>query len=122
MKKVAPNLPTVSLPAVLMPGIIVAMSFVFAACVGGASSPSTSTGSTQSESTVVGAPAANQKSGDTTKTGMITQAGTSFFLTEPGGTPQEIESYSVDLSQYSGQTVTVTGQYSGDTLFIGKVE
>lgn len=99
--------------------VIIGAGMFLSACIGGSS---TSTGTTESGSTTVGAPAANQKSGDTIKTGIITEAGSSFFLTEPGDTPRVIESYSVDLSQYVGQTVTVTGQYSGDTLFIGKVD
>lgn len=65
---------------------------------------------------------AEQKQGDTTKTGVISQIGDSFYLQEAGQTPAEIESYAVDLSAYVGQTVTVTGQYSGDTLFVGSVE
>jgi len=69
-----------------------------------------------------GAPAADQKKGDTIKTGMITETNGMYFLTEAGDTPKEIESYAVELSDYAGQTVTVTGQYSGDTLFVGKVE
>ncbi|MBU0576058.1 hypothetical protein KJ654_00140 [Patescibacteria group bacterium] len=67
-------------------------------------------------------PAAEQKRGDTSKTGMITQSGTTFFLNVTGQQAEIIESYAVDLSAYVGQTVTVTGQYSGDTLFVGKVE
>jgi ABC-type Fe3+-hydroxamate transport system substrate-binding protein len=67
-------------------------------------------------------PAADQKSGDTTKTGTITTAGGKFFLTEAGQTPKEIESYQVQLGDYVGQTVTVVGQYSGDTLFVGSVK
>lgn len=68
------------------------------------------------------APAADQKSGDTTKTGVITQAGEAFFLTESGQQPLPIDSYAVDLSSYVGKTVTVTGQYSGNELFVGSVE
>lgn len=78
---------------------------------------------TQSVKTnTTGAPAADQKSGTTTKYGTITSAGGKFFLTEAGQTPKEIESYAVDLSAHVGKTVTVTGQYSGDTLFVGAVE
>lgn len=67
-------------------------------------------------------PAADQKSGDTAKTGTITTAGGKFFLTEVGQPPKEVESYQVQLGDYVGQTVTVIGQYSGDTLFIGSVK
>jgi len=71
---------------------------------------------------VSGAPSANQKSGTTTKTGKLTSNAGKFYFSENGQTPQEIDSYSVDLSAYVGQTVTISGQYSGDTLFVGSVE
>lgn len=74
------------------------------------------------QNTTGAAPAADQKSGNTTKTGKITTASGKFFLTEAGQPPKEIESYQVQLGDYVGQTVTVTGQYSGDTLFVGSVE
>lgn len=67
-------------------------------------------------------PAADQKSGETTKTGMISTAGGKFFLTESSQPPREISSYSIKLADYVGKNVTVTGQYSGDTLFIGKIK
>ena len=66
--------------------------------------------------------AAEQKVGDTVITGAISQVGEKYFITVPGQTPKEIESYLVQLPDYVGKTVTITGQYSGDTLFVGKVE
>lgn len=68
------------------------------------------------------APAVDQKQGDTTKTGSISQAGSQFFLNVTGSQPLAIDSYAIDLGQYVGKTVTVTGQYSGDTLFVGKIQ
>jgi len=62
-----------------------------------------------------------QKQGDTTKTGKISGSPGQFFIQEGSKTPESIDSYSVDLSTYVGQTVTVVGQYSGDTLFVGEV-
>lgn len=67
-------------------------------------------------------PAADQKVGTTTKTGTVTQVGERYFIQESGKQPEEIESLSVDLSQYVGQTITVSGQFSGDTLFVGEVQ
>jgi hypothetical protein len=67
-------------------------------------------------------PAASGKVGTTTKMGMISSDGSRFYLTEAGAAPQEVDSMMVDLSAYVGQTVTVSGQYSGDTLFVGSVE
>lgn len=66
-------------------------------------------------------PGATQKSGTTTKTGKITASDGKFYLQEVGQTPNEIDSYAVDLSEYANQTVTVSGQYSGDTLFVGSI-
>ncbi len=67
-------------------------------------------------------PVTTEKSGTTTKSGKITKAGAKYFLTENGKQPQEIDSYSVDLSTQVGKTVKVTGQYSGDTLFVDQAE
>ena len=63
-----------------------------------------------------------EKVGDTTKKGIISASGGRYYLAESGQTPKEIDSYAVDLSAYVGKTVTVTGQYSGDTLFVGSIE
>ena len=62
-----------------------------------------------------------EKVGDTTLTGKITKVGDKYFITVGAKSPAEIDSYSVKLGDYVGQTVTVTGQYSGDTLFVGKI-
>ncbi len=67
-------------------------------------------------------PGATEKSGTTTKTGKITESQGMFYLQEAGQTPKEVDSYVVDLNGYVGKTVTVSGQYSGDTLFIGSVK
>lgn len=63
-----------------------------------------------------------QKQGDTTMTGQITESNGVYFISNPGGTPQVINSYSVDFSDFLGQTVTVTGQYSGDELFVDQIK
>ncbi|MBD3279797.1 MAG: hypothetical protein GF390_03755 [Candidatus Pacebacteria bacterium] len=62
------------------------------------------------------------KQGNTVKTGLITAAGNQYFITEAGGSPEEIKSYNLELDHYVGQQVTVTGQYSGDTLFVSQLE
>jgi hypothetical protein len=63
-----------------------------------------------------------QKTGTTTKTGIISSSGGVFYLQESGQTPKEIDSYAINLVDYLGQSVTVSGQYSGDTLFVGSIE
>lgn len=63
-----------------------------------------------------------QKQGDTIITGKISGTAGAYFIQESGKNPQSIDSYSVDLGQYVGQVATITGQYSGDTLFVGEVK
>lgn len=94
--------------------------FIFAGCTKQknatqqpATNPATQQGASQKST---------QKVGDTTKTGTITTISGRFYLTEAGQTPKEIDSYAVELSEYVGKNVTVTGQYSGDTLFVGSIE
>lgn len=77
---------------------------------------------TKTNTTGSGNPGATEKSGTTTKTGKLTESQGVFYLQEAGQTPKEVDSYVVDLGEYVGQTVTVSGQYSGDTLFIGSVQ
>ena len=98
-------------------GLIVVSGLVFSACIG--NQPAQNNFANQSGGSV---PQAEEKAGETTKTGQITEAGGSYFLQEAGQPPRQIESYAVDLSAYVGQTVTVTGQYSGDTLFVGSIQ
>ncbi len=65
---------------------------------------------------------AEEKVGDTVVTGMISKVGEKFFITAAGQTPKEIDSYAIKLDEHVGKSVTITGQYSGDTLFVGKVQ
>lgn len=65
---------------------------------------------------------AEQKSGFTTVTGMVQANGpTKASIKTTTGTIQ-VETLSVDFTQYDGQTVTATGKYSGDTLFISEIQ
>ena len=96
--------------------IILSAGLIFSACI--KTTPATNT-NTQGSNQV---PAAEQKQGDTSKTGTISQSGAIFFINVIGQEPEIIESYAVELADYVGQTVTVTGQYSGDTLFVGSIE
>ncbi len=94
--------------------IILSAGLIFSACTKSTTAPSSQGGAQ--------APAADQKQGDTSKTGTISQSGSIFFINVIGQEPEIIESYAVELVDYVGQAVTITGQYSGDTLFVGKVE
>ena len=63
-----------------------------------------------------------QKQGDTTMSGTIIEAGGNYYLQTPMGERQIIKSYNLELSTYAGKSVTATGQFSGDELFVTKVE
>lgn len=93
-------------------GSLAMMALMLGGCSSSSSGDSSSTTSTST----------TQKSGTTTKTGKIVKLGKKYGIQEAGKQPAEIDTYSLDLSQYEGKTVTVSGQYSGDTLFVTKVE
>lgn len=62
------------------------------------------------------------ESPDVTLSGTIIQAGTKFSLSVPDKPLVELDSRQVDLGDYLGKTITVTGQYSGTTLFVSKIQ
>jgi len=93
-------------------GVLIVSGLVLAGC--GPTSTPTSVKSN--------APAAEQKTGTTTKMGVISTQGGKFFIQAAGKQPEEIDSYSIDLNAYVGQTVTVEGQFSGNTLFVGSLK
>ena len=63
-----------------------------------------------------------EKQGATTVRGKVVGAGGSFYLLLDDSSRIELDSYAITLQDYVGQQVSVTGQYSGDTLFVGSVE
>jgi len=83
----------------------------------------TSTPATTSQETQDQAPGmTTEKSGDSTLTGKLVKLDGKYYLQLAGKPNQEVDSYSIDLSAFEGKTVTITGQYSGVTLFAGKVD
>ena len=62
-----------------------------------------------------------QKNAEISITGKLTKNGELFFVTDSKGTLNDVETYSVPFEDYVGQTVTVTGQYSGNTLFVTQI-
>lgn len=92
-------------------------AFIFTAC--NASTPSATSSSATSQQNPA---TTTQKKGNTVKTGKIVKLGDKFFIQETGKQPAEIDSYNINLSSYLNQTVKITGEYSGDTLFVGKIE
>ena len=58
------------------------------------------------------------KNAEISLTGKITKNGDLYFITDSAGTIHDVETYSVDFNEYVGQQVTVSGQYSGNTLFV----
>ncbi len=101
--------------------IVVFSSLLVAVMVVAGCQPSTSTPQSNQETNPAKV-APGQKQGETSKTGIISKAGAQFFITQQGQSPAAIDSYAIDLEQYVGQSVTVTGQYSGDTLFVGEIK
>ncbi len=69
------------------------------------------------------APTVSQKKNiNTTLEGTIVQAATGFAIQTGNPNPTRIDSYEVPIQQYLQQNVRVTGQYSGDTLFVDTIE
>lgn len=98
---------------------LVGASILFAGCTQKTKSTTPVVNPSQTETGAM----KKEKVGDTRKTGLITTANGKYYLTVSGANvPEEIDSYGVDLSAYVNQTVTVVGQYSGDTLFVGSIE
>ncbi len=54
-------------------------------------------------------------------TGKVSAVGGKFSITS-GVKITEITSRKVDLSQYDGKTITVTGEFSGTTLYVDSVK
>ncbi len=74
-------------------------------------------------STFIAEPAdVTSESPDVTLTGSLILAGTIFSLNVAGKPPVELDSRQVNLKDFVGKTVTVTGQYSGTTLFVSKIK
>lgn len=80
------------------------------------------TGAPESEAETGAVPAAEDKSGDTMKTGTLVKQGEKYYIKAASGEMEEVDSYSVDFSGFENQSVTVVGQYSGDTLFVGQID
>ncbi len=93
------------------------VSFLLSGCSLG-SVPTTADQNSQQEQNG----ATEEKRGDTTKTGTILNKSGIFFIETAPGKLEAIDSLAVDLAAYEDQQVTIVGQYSGDTLFVGKVQ
>ena len=63
-----------------------------------------------------------EKRGDTVKSGKLLRRNAVFMIETAPGVTEAVDSVAIDLSAYENQQVTITGQYSGDTLFVGKIE
>lgn len=100
--------------------IVAATAILLAGCTTQSKSTTPATGSTGKTDT--GTVKADQKVGDTTLSGTVTKVGEEYLLTIPGKPSKGIDSYKIKLADYVGQSVKVTGQYSGDTLFVSKIE
>lgn len=56
-----------------------------------------------------------------TLTGTLNKAGSRFSLSIVGKPSIELDSRKINLDQYTGRSISVTGQYSGTTLFVDRV-
>jgi hypothetical protein len=65
--------------------------------------------------------AIEEKSGESEMSGRVVVSGNKVYLMKTNGEQVEIDSYSLDLKSRQGEMITVTGQYSGETLFVGKI-
>lgn len=57
----------------------------------------------------------------TVVTGTLTTAGGLFYVGD-GSKTTEVTSRKIDLKQYIGKTVTVTGEFSGTTLYVDELK
>lgn len=92
-------------------GIVIASSVLLSACQAGTPNTDTSLDQTTPE---------NQRSGFTTLQGTVQTQGATTLL-QQGTETTPLQSYSLNLSEYDGQEVTVTGQFSGDELFVTEI-
>ena len=62
------------------------------------------------------------KSVNTTLTGVLKSAtGETSFMIVSGGKTTRVASYSLQLDEYVGRNVKITGQYSGNTLYVDAI-
>jgi hypothetical protein len=85
-------------------------SVLFSGCVNGNNEADSSDSSTF-----------EQKNATITISGKLTKSGNLYLITDTAGVSQDVETYSVDLDTYVDKSVTVSGQYSGDTLFVSEI-
>ncbi len=90
----------------LVLSFLLAVSIIFGGCTSFVAKPADTT----------------SESPDVTLTGSLIQAGTIYSLNVAGKPPIELDSRQVILKNYVGKTITVTGQYSGTTLFVSKIK
>lgn len=62
-----------------------------------------------------------KKEGDSSISGLLVKVGDTYNIVGVDGKHTEVDSYKIDLSEYVNKQVVLTGQYSGDTLFVGSV-
>jgi hypothetical protein len=87
--------------------LVLTTALLMGGCAGGAN---------QTESTTAG-----EESPVKTLSGTVMVSGKTISLTNQG-VITEITSRKVDLTQYNGKQVSVTGQFSGSTLYVDQVD
>jgi len=87
---------------------LVTVSLLFAGCQ-------------QTSSANTPAQQSQDKAPNTTLVGTLTKSGSHYILKGSDGKTSEINSYTVTLDSYVGKSITITGQYSGTTLFVDTI-
>jgi len=62
-----------------------------------------------------------EKNQEIVLTGKVAKVGTGFLITTQDGKVQELESYTIEFDDLVGKTVTVVGEFSGDTLYVTQI-
>ncbi|MBP7700905.1 hypothetical protein KA111_02465 [Candidatus Woesebacteria bacterium] len=62
------------------------------------------------------------KNSETSITGKISKSGDLYLISTAQGKTQDLESYSINFDNYVGKTITVVGEFSGNTLFVTEVK
>ncbi len=62
------------------------------------------------------------KQGKISATGTLVRRDNTYYVESNSKAPIAVDSNEMSLHAFEGEMVTVTGQYSGDTLFVGKIQ
>lgn len=67
-------------------------------------------------------PELENKNQEVVLSGLLTHPGDLYLITTNSGKIQDLESYTINFDDYVGKNVEVTGEYSGNTLFVTEIK